>query len=185
MTAGFRESGISGLFDSKCRPTAPMVAVRTTGLALDSIIGFHSSDTSHPGGRQKIVPIVSEEYLRTLLQLANDRFEENESRKQRFSLALAEKLHLSKPLHMGSDLPTRGGHEPKAVRAERMKQEGLLRKQEMLAYGGALDGGDETLDGGNDDADDDDDLGVSNLMGSVDGTTIVDHTEDQRHDDTR
>jgi tRNA wybutosine-synthesizing protein 3 len=77
-TAGFRESGISSLLDSKGHQTPPMVAVRSSGQAFDAVIGFV------PGDSDQIVPMVSEEYLRTCLKLANNRFRENEQRKARF-----------------------------------------------------------------------------------------------------
>jgi tRNA wybutosine-synthesizing protein 3 len=77
-TAGFRESGISSLLDSKGHQTPPMVAVRSSGQAFDAVIGFV------PGESDQVVPMVSEEYLRTCLKLANNRFRENEERKRRF-----------------------------------------------------------------------------------------------------
>jgi tRNA wybutosine-synthesizing protein 3 len=77
-TAGFRESGISSLLDGKGRQTPPMVAVRSSGQAFDAVIGFVPSDSD------QVVPMVSEEYLRTCLKLANNRFRENEQRKARF-----------------------------------------------------------------------------------------------------
>ena len=62
-----------------------MVAVRSTGMALDSIIGFQAESTNH-----KITPMVSEDYIATLIGVANSRFQINEERKARFRGALLE-----------------------------------------------------------------------------------------------
>ena len=74
--AGFRESGISGLADTKGQATPPMVAVRSTGLAFDMTVGFLSEG--------KVLPMVSEKYLRHQLQWANRSFFLNEERTARF-----------------------------------------------------------------------------------------------------
>jgi tRNA wybutosine-synthesizing protein 3 len=75
-SAGFRESGISGLLDTKGRPTPPMVAVRSSGLAFDAVIGFVFEG--------KVLPMVSEAYLLQQLKWANQHFQMNEERKARF-----------------------------------------------------------------------------------------------------
>lgn len=54
-----------------------MVAVRTTGLALDSIIGYANED-----GR--LFSLVTREHLEVLLQIANERFQANTERISRF-----------------------------------------------------------------------------------------------------
>ena len=142
MTAGFRESGITGLIDSKARPTPPMVAVRSSGLGLDSIIGFHSADPSTTV-HQRIVPMVSEAYLRTLIQVANERFRENADRKLRFRVALIERAGPpSSPRH-GTGVAAGPGYETAAARRERKRQEGLERRETSLAHAGSLDGSSE------------------------------------------
>ncbi|KAK0308443.1 hypothetical protein LTR01_005070 [Friedmanniomyces endolithicus] len=100
LTAGFRESGITGILPSASNhPATPMVAVRSSGLVFDCIIGYSTNislsepDSSNvsTGGeapRPKIVPMVSEGYLRTLLGIANQRFKTNEERRERFRKAL-------------------------------------------------------------------------------------------------
>ena len=62
-----------------------MVAVRSSGLAFDSIVGYLSHD--------KIVPMVSGAHLTTLITLANARFKTNEERKSRFEEAFSELSH--------------------------------------------------------------------------------------------
>jgi len=61
-----------------------MVAVRSSGLAFDCIIGCQASDSD--GG--SIEPMVSETYLRTLIGIANQRFKVNAERRERFRQAL-------------------------------------------------------------------------------------------------
>ncbi|OQO07186.1 hypothetical protein B0A48_07755 [Cryoendolithus antarcticus] len=133
LTSGFRESGISSInVDGMV-----MVAVRTAGLAFDSIIGF-ANDT----GLQSLM--VTEQYLRTLIAVANARFVVNEKRKGRFRETL---LHaVSKPAHgeKGDEW------EPTHARRERKRAEGLQRKadaerlrseQNVAAKVDGLDGG--------------------------------------------
>ena len=175
MAAGFRESGISGVVDSKSRPTLPMVAVRSSGLALDSIIGFQYPASSTTG-TQEIQPMVSEAYLQTLLQVANERFELNEQRKSRFRDAFLEQA-VGMPLSaLGVGRPGRHGYESKTVRKERKRREGLQRREEMLAY--ALDGTDERQCVQA--ADEEDEYGVSLLM-EEDGFEAEEAESEQPH----
>ena len=134
VQSGFRESGISGLLDSKGQPSTPMVAVRSSGLALDSVIGFKHADSSVTGAAN-IQPMVSESYLRTIVQLANDRFTTNEERKIRFWEAFRQ--HNSPDPRLLTEQVT-GGYESRAARKERVRREGLERKHRMLLGGGAL-----------------------------------------------
>lgn len=83
LQAGLRESGINGVLDSGSHRATPMVAVRSSGLAFDCIIG-HASLCEEG----KAVPMVSENYLRTLVAVANQRFEVNKERTKRFREAL-------------------------------------------------------------------------------------------------
>ncbi|KAK4892716.1 hypothetical protein LTR27_008815 [Elasticomyces elasticus] len=92
LTAGFRESGITGnLNQSHNHAASPMVAVRSSGLAFDCVIGYSTPEhddqkngDSEGVTRPRIVPMVSEAYLRTLLSIANQRFKTNEERRERF-----------------------------------------------------------------------------------------------------
>ncbi|CAK4032059.1 Hypothetical predicted protein [Lecanosticta acicola] len=114
MSAGFRESGISGITGPA--PT-PMVAVRTQGLAFDCIVAYEDS-------RGNIKAMVSEDYMQSLVTIANQRFVVNKDRKERFRRAL---LNLdSKPVAEYSD-----GWEPADVRRERKRAEGLRRREEL------------------------------------------------------
>lgn len=120
LAAGFRESGISGILDSKGQLSNPMVAVRSSGLAMDSIIGFQAA----LDGIDRICAMVSESYLRTLVQVANERFKVNLHRVDRFRQAFMEQVgHHS--LNVASVF------EPADVRKERKRREGLIRQQAL------------------------------------------------------
>ncbi|KAK3673178.1 hypothetical protein LTR78_007018 [Recurvomyces mirabilis] len=95
MSAGFRESGINSILPhtspQQTSPATPMVGVRSSGLAFDCIIGF--SDTVIGGGDDSagdtiVKPMVTEDYLRTLITVANQRFKTNVERTGRFKKAL-------------------------------------------------------------------------------------------------
>ncbi|KAK6442095.1 hypothetical protein LTR95_001682 [Oleoguttula sp. CCFEE 5521] len=114
LTSGFRESGISSIGSDGM----VMVAVRTAGLAFDSIIG--SADDAG-----EVSLMVTEQYLSTLITVANARFVVNEERKGRFRQGL---LHaVSKPVHgeKGDEW------EPADVRRDRKRAEGLQRKADV------------------------------------------------------
>lgn len=96
-----------------------MVAVRTQGLALDSIIGYEDT-------QGRMISTVSESYLRTLVKIANQRFAVNTERKERFRRAL---LHSSE----SDSVPT--DWEPADVRRERKRAEGLRKREEMRKKG--------------------------------------------------
>lgn len=114
MSAGFRESGIHSVTGGDPNP---VVAIRTMGLAFSSIIGYAA-----PSG--EIKPMVPETYLRTLVQIANERFAVNTERTERFRRAL---LGLDVKPKEGAD----GKWEPADARKERKRAEGLRRKQEL------------------------------------------------------
>lgn len=116
MHAGFRESGISGVIGS---PATPLVAIRSAGLAFDSVIGFETAD----GRRQSLV---SESYLRTLINLGNERFATNMQRKERFMQAL-----LRSGSEFSQSASSGANWEPATARRERKRAEGLRIQEEM------------------------------------------------------
>lgn len=118
LAAGFRESGISGILDNKGHQANPMVAVRSSGLAMDSIIGFQTSRD----GIESMCPMVSEAHLRILAQVANERFEVNTQRMERFRQAFVEQVSCG-------SLNGESAFEPADVRKERKRREGLLHQQ--------------------------------------------------------
>jgi len=115
MEAGFRESGAVSLLKRQPDEEAtPMVAVRSMGLSFESLIGAETN-----GVRRMIV---SPQYLKTLVQLANERFVENERRIARFSAALEAAFS-----------PPKGKEdwEDAQARRERKRLEGLKRREEL------------------------------------------------------
>lgn len=83
IQAGFRESGAINL-TSENHPATPLVAVRSNGLGLDCLVGYVGED-GH------IFSFVSEDYLRILVQTANERFKTNTDRISRFRSLLLSK----------------------------------------------------------------------------------------------
>ncbi|KAK4155163.1 methyltransferase TYW3-domain-containing protein [Chaetomidium leptoderma] len=115
MEAGFRETGAVSLLKRQADDEAtPMVAVRSMGLSFESLIGAETD------GHRRL--IVSPQYLKTLVQLANERFVENEKRIARFSAALEAAF-----------APPKGKEnwEDAQARRERKRQEGLRRRDEV------------------------------------------------------
>lgn len=115
MEAGFRETGAVSLLKRQPDEEAtPIVAVRSMGLSFESLIGVETG-----GVRQ---PVVSRQYLKTLVQIANDRFVENEKRIARFSTALEVAFSLPKGKENWEDAQ---------ARRERKREEGLRRREEL------------------------------------------------------
>ncbi|KAL2183424.1 hypothetical protein L209DRAFT_759014 [Thermothelomyces heterothallicus CBS 203.75] len=115
MEAGFRETGAVSLLARQAGEEAtPMVAVRSMGLSFESLIGVETD------GVRRL--IVSTQYLKTLVQIANDRFVENKKRIDRFSAALSEAFAPPKG---------RENWEDAQSRRERKRQEGLRRREQL------------------------------------------------------
>ena len=115
IDAGFRESGVQSLKALDDPNAFPMVAVRSAGLALSSIIGFASNGNNM---NETPTPLVSEEYLRILLVTGNERFKSNAERINRFRTNLLE-----------SKGDQTGEWEDEKVRAERKRAEGLKEQE--------------------------------------------------------
>ena len=124
LQAGFRESGAISLASSKSEPATPMVAVRSMGLGLESIIGFGQSEARLPDC------IVSEETLETLVEQANERFIENTKRIERFRSLLGKSVSKE-----AGEVKRKGQDgrewESQQVRRERKRAEGLMRSQQL------------------------------------------------------
>ncbi|KAL1792595.1 hypothetical protein ACET3X_009102 [Alternaria dauci] len=118
LTAGFRESGAVSLGSQNTGEPNPMVAVRSAGYSFDSIIGYQDGDGSN-------VALVDQRYLRTLVNIANERFKTNLDRISRFRQALLE-TYESK-LSNGS----KTNWEDADVRKRRKREEGLARQQAL------------------------------------------------------
>ncbi|KAF2659387.1 hypothetical protein K491DRAFT_675612 [Lophiostoma macrostomum CBS 122681] len=121
LGAGFRESGALSLRPSKSGDINPVVAVRSTGYSLDAIIGYQNEQGDN-------VALVDENYLRTLVNIANERFRINYERIARFR---AELLQQYTERQTGtSTLDNNAGWEDADVRRQRKRAEGLARQQQ-------------------------------------------------------
>ncbi|PWY90512.1 hypothetical protein BO94DRAFT_545249 [Aspergillus sclerotioniger CBS 115572] len=133
-TSGFRESGLQSLrcleADDNDGPS-PIVAVRSAGLSLESVIGYceeNDDDYQEP----VIHSLVTEEFLEMLVAISNERFSVNCERKERFRANLLDLCSIGR----SHGTKTKGkakppGWEDPEKRKERMRAEGLLRKQLM------------------------------------------------------
>ncbi|KAF4994341.1 hypothetical protein FGRMN_5849 [Fusarium graminum] len=121
LQAGFRESGALNITPNGKDAVIPMVAIRTMGLAFESLVGQQVD-----GHRQCIV---SPEYLQTLVQIANERFVENKKRIERFQNAFRDAVSAPAPRQN----PEGQDWEDAAARRERKRAEGLRKKAELKA----------------------------------------------------
>ncbi|KAM3483839.1 hypothetical protein MY8738_002736 [Beauveria namnaoensis] len=119
LHAGFRESGAVSLVSPHNEPATPMVAVRSMGLSLESLLGYAEDD-----GRRRWLT-VPPGYLNTLMTIGSARFAENAKRIERFETAFgAATARLVGP-RMN---PDGGAWEDAAARRERMRAEGLRQQ---------------------------------------------------------
>ncbi|KAI0971995.1 methyltransferase TYW3-domain-containing protein [Xylaria arbuscula] len=134
LQAGFRESGAINLTATGDEAVTPIVAIRSMGLSLESLVGIQE------GGVTRCT--VSNDYLLSLVRIANERFEENKKRIERFRTTV---LEASNPLKKdGTEW------EDAQARRERKREEGLRRKAELQ---GQNQKGEDTTDGGGADLD--------------------------------
>lgn len=86
INAGFRESGVQSLKNLDESNAYPMVAIRTAGLAFESLVGLipNRAQEQEDEVEEHITRVVSEEYLELLVNIANERFKTNGERIRRF-----------------------------------------------------------------------------------------------------
>lgn len=101
-----------------------MVAVRSMGLGLESIIGFGQGEARHPNCT------ITEESLGTLVEQANARFVENTKRIKRFQ-TLLKKLSTEDAVELRKKGQEGEEWEDPQIRRERKRAEGLARSQQM------------------------------------------------------
>ncbi|CAG8955949.1 hypothetical protein HYFRA_00008803 [Hymenoscyphus fraxineus] len=129
LQSGFRESGALNLTSppsSSSNSPTPIVAIRSMGLSLESIIGFlpPSSVEETP------LCIVPEWQLRNLIQIANERFVENEKRIERFRVLLREGEGEKEGRRRGQEGSV---WEDGGARRERKRAEGLRMREVRMA----------------------------------------------------
>ena len=133
VDAGFRESGVQSLRNLDDANAFPMVAIRSSGLALESIIGCVPDRVKDPskGGldgknylnNEDVHSLVSDDYLGLLLNIANDRFKSNTERMRRFESDLFER-----------EATTTSSWEDSKTRQERKRAEGLKQQEEVRKF---------------------------------------------------
>ena len=136
INAGFRESGIQTLKNLDDSNAFPMLAIRTAGLAFQSLIGLMPNRTQYQEDgaeiEEHITRIVSDAYLKLLVKIANERFKANAERIQRFERDLFKREE-----SLGH------GWEDSKSRRERKRAEGqekqqTLRKAQMTRESGGF-----------------------------------------------
>ncbi|KAF1966232.1 hypothetical protein BU23DRAFT_487305 [Bimuria novae-zelandiae CBS 107.79] len=125
LGAGFRESGAVSLTPSKTGELNPMVAVRSTGYSYDAVIGYHNDSEGN-------IALVDENYLKTLVNLANERFHINTERIARFRSALLHQYQAQAVRSSSLSVPE---WEDAKARKRRKREEGLARQQALKAQG--------------------------------------------------
>ena len=136
INAGFRESGVQSLRNLDDSEACPMVAVRTAGLGVESIIGHAVVHNAPEFGNRRAKgyelyaneyeALVTEEYLGILVGVANERFEANKLKISRFRTRLHEATAVQlKKVHEAEEW------EGSETRRQRKREEGLRASQDQ------------------------------------------------------
>ncbi|EXJ79806.1 hypothetical protein A1O3_08091 [Capronia epimyces CBS 606.96] len=143
INAGFRESGLQGLRILDDPDHGVMVAVRTAGLAFETVVGVAGDAATD--GKESTTRLVSEEYLALCAGVVNERFRWNTERRERFSAELRRAMEREGLATTATTTPGNGdtheslnghGWEAKDDRRRRKREEGLQRqKREQKASG--------------------------------------------------
>ncbi|CCX07796.1 methyltransferase TYW3-domain-containing protein [Pyronema domesticum] len=131
LSTGFRESGIMNMALGKNQ--CPMVAIRSNGLVMDSIIGLVDEN----GIVQKCV---DDSYIAMLARVGNMRFTENFLKIEKLTKNLEDALFTVKS-EVANDW------EDKEVRKARKRAEGLKRQEEARLFAAAQSTDAEVIDG--------------------------------------
>ncbi|KAH7316547.1 methyltransferase TYW3-domain-containing protein [Stachybotrys elegans] len=122
LQAGFRESGAGTIIPAPPdNSSMPIVAIRSMGLSFESLLGYEMDSGRHW--------LVSQLYLDTLEQIANERFQENTKRIERLRQAFRHALEAPQPRRN----PEGKEWEDPIARRERLRAEGLKRKAALNA----------------------------------------------------
>ena len=134
INAGFRESGIQSVKNLDDPNAFPMVAIRTAGLAFESLVGVVQIPTQggnyEDGIDEYITPVVGEAYLELLIGIANERFKVNTERIRRFEQDLFKREE--DPGQTWED----GKRRQERKRAEGLQQQQTLREAQTNQEGG-------------------------------------------------
>lgn len=144
LAAGFRESGAVSVAPNDGSPetaasdhegSMPVVAVRSMGLGLASVVGVGVDGGGPTAARGRC--IVSRSYLARLARVTDQRFATNRERTERFRVAVAAAMEKEQD----PQACTKGGrsHKPgwedAAARKVRLRAEGLLRQATLQRQG--------------------------------------------------
>jgi tRNA wybutosine-synthesizing protein 3 len=135
VNAGFRESGLQSLRNLHDPDACPVVAVRTAGLGVQSIIG-HALEPNEPEHDHQPTDgaelyaceneaLVTEEYLGILVGIANERFQGNGQRIERFRTCLREAMAVQLQKEREAE-----AWEDADTRRQRKREEGLRASHE-------------------------------------------------------
>jgi tRNA wybutosine-synthesizing protein 3 len=139
INAGFRESGVQSLHNLDHPEACPMVAVRTAGLGVESIIGQAGAHNELKFEHQRAEgdelyaseyeALVTEEYLGILVGIANERFEANKHKISRFGICLREAMTVQlKKEHVAE------AWEDIETRRKRKREEGLRASHDKKSF---------------------------------------------------
>jgi tRNA wybutosine-synthesizing protein 3 len=122
INSGFRESGVQSLKNLDDANACPMVAIRTAGLGLESIIACVTEGDEDEVPRSQ--PLVSKNYCAMLLKISNERFEANQQRIDKFRASLRDAMAVeSKKLQHIAEW------ESPEARRQRKRKQGLEAKE--------------------------------------------------------
>lgn len=132
-----------------------MVAIRTSALAQDCVIGYlqqgetgslpaevtgaNVKDACQSSSDELLLPLVSEDYLKTLAAISTQRFSANNDRMQRLAEEIAKVFGNNRA--RATALPEHPLWEDWQARKERKRREGLARKEALQAERGVLQSG--------------------------------------------
>lgn len=122
ISSGFRESGVQSLKNLDDANACPMVAVRTSGLGLESIVASVTQDDK--GEVPRFQPLVSKDYYTMLLEISNERFEANQQRIDKFRASLRDSMALE-----NKKLQHIAEWESPEARRQRKRKQGLEAKE--------------------------------------------------------
>lgn len=120
QAAGFRESGASNVPGDEVTPVN--VAVRTLGLAMDTIVGYSGESERGDEGDDIGWSLVEEQYLARLVRIVNTKFATNFERMERWKQLIDEAF---------SEKKTSTNWESSDARRHRKRHEGLQRQAAM------------------------------------------------------
>ncbi|OJJ43107.1 hypothetical protein ASPZODRAFT_74918 [Penicilliopsis zonata CBS 506.65] len=149
--SGFRESGLQSL---RClgegqEGPSPIVAVRSSGLSLESVIGYCDESNPEEDGEPVVRSLVTEGYLEMLIAMSNERFSTNSERRERFRSSLLDLCSAAQSQHTKTTGKARArpaGWEDPEARRERKRAEGLARKRALESQAvGSEDVKDDTI----------------------------------------